>query len=487
MTAEPARRRAALSFIFVTVLLDMLALGLIVPVLPRLVVDFVQGDTARAAEVIGLFTTAWALMHFAFSPLLGLLSDRFGRRPVILLSNLGLGLDYIVMALAPTLGWLFVGRILSGITSASIPTATAYISDVTPAEKRARAFDMLGAAFGVGFVLGPALGGWLGIISPRLPFWVAGACSLSNALYGLLILPESLPPERRQKHLRGKNANPLGALTLLRSHPELLGLAAVNFLGYVAHEVYATVYVLYAGYRYQWNARTIGISLALVGVSTMLISTMVVGPVVARFGERRALLLGLLFGALGFAMLGSATVGWVFLAAIPINGLWGLAGPPSQSLMTQRVSPSEQGELQGAIGSVRSIAMLVGPGMFSLVFAAFISPERPFPLPGAPWYLAALILLVAAGVALAVAPKRGRPLVAALGLLALLPGSSPAAESPTFRIGNLRDNYLEAQKGKGFDRAVLSEMRLTDADGEDHPRGRELPDRRRFAGPRSTR
>lgn len=407
MTAESGPRRAALSFIFITVLLDMLALGLIVPVLPRLVVDFVRGDTARAAEAIGLFATVWALMQFVFSPLLGLLSDRFGRRPVILLSNLGLGLDYIVMALAPTLGWLFVGRVLSGITSASIPTATAYISDVTPAEKRASAFGLLGAAFGVGFVLGPALGGWLGVRNPRLPFWFAGAFSLLNALYGLLVLPESLPAERRQKELRFESANPVGALSLLRSHPQLLGLATVNFLGYVAHEVYATVFVLYATYRYGWNEQKIGLSLAIVGISSMAISAGVVGPVVARFGERRALLSGLLLGALGFVLFGGATVGWLFLAAIPVNGLWSLAGPSSQSMMTQRVSASEQGELQGALGSVRSIAMLVGPGLFSLVFAAFISPERPLPIPGAPWYLAALLLLAAAAVAVAVAPRGG--------------------------------------------------------------------------------
>ena len=406
MPPEPQARRAALSFIFITVLLDMLALGIIIPVLPKLVFDFVGGDTARAAEAIGLFTTAWALMQFIFSPLLGLLSDRFGRRPVILLSNLGLGLDYIVMALAPTLGWLFVGRVLSGITSASIPTATAYISDVTPPEKRAGAFGLLGAAFGVGFVLGPALGGFLGIRDPRLPFWVAGACSLLNALYGWLVLPESLPVERRQKELRWRSANPVGALSFLRSHPTLLGLGSVNFLGYVAHEVYATVFVLYATYRYGWNAQTIGLSLAVVGVSSMVISAGVVRPVVKRFGERQALLAGLLMGALGFALFGWATLGWIFMAAIPINGLWALAGPSSQSLMTQHVSPSEQGQLQGALGSVRSIAMLVGPGMFSLVFAAFIAPKRAVPMPGAPWYLASLLLLVAAGVAFAVAPKR---------------------------------------------------------------------------------
>src|SRR3989441_5960731 len=298
------KRRAALGFIFVTVLLDMLAFGIIAPVLPRLISDFLHGDMARASKYMGLFVTTWALMQFFFSPILGMLSDRYGRRPVVLLSNFGLGLDYIVMALSPTLGWLFLGRVLSGITSSSIATANAYISDVTPPEKRARAFGIFGAAFGVGFVLGPAMGGWLGAKNPRLPFWIAGAFSLLNALYGLLVLPESLPPERRQPRLRWKDANPIGALALLRSHPELLGLATVNFLGYVAHEVYATVFVLYATYRYGWGERTIGGSLALVGVSSMLVSAAIVGPVVARLGERGTLFAGLLLGALGFALFG---------------------------------------------------------------------------------------------------------------------------------------------------------------------------------------
>ena len=402
-------RVAALNFIFVTVLLDMLALGIIVPVLPRLVVDFLHGDAARAAEVIGLFATVWALMQLLFSPLLGLLSDRFGRRPVILLSNLGLGLDYVVMALAPTVRWLFVGRVLSGITSASITAATAYISDVTPVEKRARAFGLIGAAFGVGFVLGPAVGGWLGAKNPRLPFWFAAAFSLLNALYGLLVLPESLPRERRQPRLRWQDANPVGALALLRSHPELLGLATVNFLGYVAHEVYATVFVLYATYRYGWGGGSIGSALALVGVSSMLVSAAIVGPVVARRGECGTLFAGLLLGALGFAIFGAARQDWLFLVAIPINCLWGLAGPPSQSMMTQRVSPSEQGELQGALGSVRSIAMLVGPGIFAVTFAAFISPERAVKVPGAPWYLAGALLILAAVVARVVLPRSASP------------------------------------------------------------------------------
>lgn len=395
-----SKRHAALGFIFVTVLLDMLAFGIIVPILPKLISQFLNGDMARSSEYMGLFVTTWALMQFFFSPILGMLSDRYGRRPVVLLSNFGLGLDYVVMALAPTIGWLFLGRVLSGICSSSMPTATAYISDVTPPEKRAKAFGLFGAAFGVGFVLGPAIGGWLGAMSPRLPFWVAAAMSLLNAVYGLFILPESLAPEKRQKELRWKNANPVGALKLLRSHHELFGLAVVNFLAYLAHEIYATVWVLYAMYRYNWNEKAVGLSLAVVGIASMVTMAGLVGPTVKRFGERKALFAGLSFGALGFALFGWAPVGWIFLAAIPVNALWGLAGPPSQSMMTRRVSASEQGELQGALSSLRGLAMIFGPGIFSATFAACIAPGRWFP--AGPWYLAALILVVALALAVRV-------------------------------------------------------------------------------------
>jgi len=415
------KRRAALGFIFVTVLLDMLAFGIIAPVLPRLISDFLHGDMARASKYMGLFVTTWALMQFFFSPILGMLSDRYGRRPVILLSNFGLGLDYIVMALSPTIGWLFLGRVLSGITSSSIPTANAYISDVTPPEKRAHAFGIFGAAFGIGFVLGPAIGGWLGAVNPRLPFWVAGVFSLLNALYGLLVLPESLPVDRRQAQLNWKNANPVGALTLLRSHRELFGLAVVNFLAYLAHEVYATVFVLYTTFRYSWDEKTIGVALAVVGIASVFASAVLVGPFVKRFGERRSLFAGLLFGAVGFALFGWAPKGWIFMAAIPINCLWSLAGPPSQSLMTQRVSPSEQGELQGALGSLRGIAMVIGPGMFSGTFALFIAPGKS--LPGAPWYLAAFLLVASLVVAWVVAPKAD---ITANGELAEDGSASPA-------------------------------------------------------------
>jgi MFS transporter, DHA1 family, tetracycline resistance protein len=393
------KRRAAFGFIFVTVLLDMVSMGMIVPLLPKLISDFLNGNTARASEYIGLFTTTWALMQFIFAPVLGLLSDRFGRRPVILLSNFGLALDYFVMALAPSLRWLFLGRVLSGLTSASIPTATAYISDVTAPEKRSKAFGLLGAAFGAGFILGPAVGGWLGLHNPRLPFWVAGVGSLVNFCYGMFVLPESLPLERRQTKLQWKNANPLGALRLLRSHAELFGLATVNFLGYVVHEIYVTVYVLFVIYRFGWDSRMIGISLALVGVTSM-VSYSLVGPIVERLGERRTLLTGLACATLGFVLFG-----WpspiVFLAAIPVNALWSLAGSTSQSLMTRRVSVSEQGELQGALASLRGVAMLFGPGLFSLTFAYFIAPQHL--VPGAPWHLAAILMLVSLVVAWVVA------------------------------------------------------------------------------------
>ena len=397
----PTKRRAALGFIFVTVLLDMLAFGVAAPTLPKLISDFLGGNTARASEYLGFFITTFALVQFVFSPVLGLLSDRFGRRPVILLSNFGLAVDYIIMALAPSLNWLFLGRALAGLSASSIPTATAYISDVTEPEKRSKAFGLLGAAFGVGFVVGPAVGGWLGQHDPRLPFWVAAAASLLNACYGFFVLPESLAPERRQPRFQWRNANPLGSLKLLRRHTELLGLAAVNFLGYVAHEVYLTVWILYVMYRFAWDQRMVGVGLAVVGIFSIICSAVLVGPVVAKLGERRALLAGLFCAALGFAMYGWANSVAAFFIAIAINSLWSLAGPTSQSLMTQRVSSSEQGELQGAIASIRGIAMIIGPQIFAVTFAYFIAPERK--MPGAPWYLASSLLIVSFAIAWAVA------------------------------------------------------------------------------------
>ena len=394
---SPARG-AAVAFIFVTILLDTLALGVIIPLLPKLIESFVANDTASAARIFGLFGTVWALMQFFFSPLLGSLSDRFGRRPVVLASNFGLAGDYVLMALAPSLSWLFAGRVISGITSASISTAFAYIADVTPPDRRAAVFGKIGVAFGAGFILGPALGGVLGDISPRLPFWTAAGLSLANGLYGLFILPESLPKERRAP-FRWTSANPIGGLHLLRATRTLAGLSLANFVAQLAHVVLPSVFVLYATYRYGWSARTVGLALALVGVCAMIVQGIAIAPIVRRCGERWALMLGLAFGAAGFLIFGAAPTGPWFFVGIPVMALWGVSGAATQALLTQQVAPDQQGQLQGATSSVQSVSQLVGPFLFTLTFAYFIGASAPVKLPGAPFLLASLLLLLALAIA----------------------------------------------------------------------------------------
>src|SRR5216117_922986 len=387
-------RQAAITFIFVTVMLDMLALGLIAPVLPKLILDFLGGNMNSAAKWNGVFGTVFALMQFFFSPVLGVLSDKFGRRPVILLSNLGLGLDYIVMALSPTIGWLFLGRIISGITASSIPTAMAYIADVTPREKRAVAFGMIGAAFGIGFTLGPVVGGLVGNSDPRMAFWVASAFSLANWLYGFFFVPESLPHDQR-KEFTWRRANPVGSLVLLRSHPDLWKLATIQFLAYVSHEIFA-IWALYAIYRFAWDPWSIAKSLFVVGVCTAVISGGLTGRIVAWLGERRTLYVGQFFGALGMLIAGLARNGAMYVASIPVISMWNISFPAAQGIMTHHVSEREQGELQGAISSLRSIAFVIGPFLFSWTFKWSIDPSHGINLPGAGYFLAAALLFTAA-------------------------------------------------------------------------------------------
>jgi MFS transporter, DHA1 family, tetracycline resistance protein len=392
-TQTPARQmgRAAFSFIFITVTLDFLAFGIIAPVLPKLIIQFESGNIARAAAIVGYFGFGWGAMQFLFSPILGALSDRFGRRPVILLSCAGLGFDYILMALSPSLGWLFLGRLISGITSSNISSAFAYVTDVTPPEHRAKQFGLLSAAFGLGFIIGPAAGGLLGGIHLRLPFWVAAGLSLTNALYGFFILPESLPLERRAKsawHM----ANPLGSLTLLTSKPGLGVLAFVTTFNYLAQQSLPSVFVLYVDFRYGWSERMIGFALAVVGVSVSVVSAGIVGPFVKRFGERGGLIFGLLIGAVAFWGFALASHAWILFAAIPLLALWGISGPAVQSLMTQRVDPTSQGKLQGAINSIRGITTMFGPLLFTQVLATAISPTTGLHLPGAPYFLAGFFL-----------------------------------------------------------------------------------------------
>jgi len=388
----PNPGHAAFVFILVMVAFDFLAFGIIAPVLPDLIRSFQGGDFARASSIAGVFGLAWATMQFIFSPILGAWSDRFGRRPVILISCFGLSIDYVFMALAPSLRWLFVGRLISGITTSNVATAFAYVTDVTPPEQRAKPFGLISAAFGLGFVIGPAVGGYLGNTHLRFPFWAAAALSLANALYGYFVLPESLPPERRAKsawHM----ANPLGSLSLLRSHPELAGLSVVATLYYLAHNSLPSMWAYYTEYRYHWSRGDVGNSLAVVGVCASVVSGVLVGPFVKRFGERRSLLAGLFFGVLGFVGFALATSGWIILAVVPLIALWGIAAPAMQSLMARHVDPSSQGKLQGAINSLRAITGMAGPILFTQVFALAIAPRAPVHFPGAPYFLAAVLLL----------------------------------------------------------------------------------------------
>jgi len=401
----PPPRRAAAAFIFLTVSLDMIALGMIAPVLPRLIAGFLNGNTASAAQMLGIFATVFAATQFFFSPVLGSISDRFGRRPVVLLSNFGMGFDYMLMAWAPQLSWLFLGRVISGLTASSIPTAMAYMADVTPRERRAAAFGMLNAAFGMGFVLGPAVGGLLGNINPRLPFLVAGGLSLLNGLYGVFVLPESLARENRSA-FSWRRANPVGSAAMLARSPLLIGISAVLLLGYLAQQALMNVYVIYADYRFHWTDRTVGLSLATVGICAGIYGALLVKRFVGRFGERNAILAGLCFGAVGFTMFGLSKTGMLLWIGIPVMNLMSLVWPSAQSMMSHAASPSEQGQLQGAINSLRGISGLLGPGIFTWIFSESIRSAVLVRLPGMPFFAAAALLVCALVLAVAVTRVR---------------------------------------------------------------------------------
>ncbi|GAB2580560.1 TCR/Tet family MFS transporter [Dyella jejuensis] len=396
-SAQPTKPRstAAFAFIFVTVMLDMLAFGIIIPVLPHLIVSLIGGSIARAAVWSSAFGTVYMLMQFVFSPVQGTLSDRFGRRTVILISSFGLGIDFIVMAMTPALWLLFAGRIVSGICAASFSTANAYIADIVPKEKRAAAFGMMGAAFAIGFIVGPALGGFLGHLSIRLPFWVAAVLSLLNFCYGFFVLPESLPPERRTQRFDWRHANPFGALVLLRRYPQVFALAAVFFLINLAQFSLNSTYVLYTDYRFGWGPQIVGYTLGLVGLCSGLVQAVLVRRLMPKLGERKLIMIGLPICVVGYLFFGLSSAGWLFLLGIPFLCLGGLAGPPAQALMTQQVDPHEQGRLQGALTSLASLAGIFGPALFANLFALFISDHAPAHLPGIAFVLAALLLAAA--------------------------------------------------------------------------------------------
>ncbi len=391
---KEGRRKAAMAFILVTLFLDILGIGLIIPVLPALVREFVGGNSSDAGLYYGIIGASYALMQFLCAPVLGALSDRFGRRPILLVALFGLGVDYLIQGFAPSIGWLFVGRIFAGIMGASYTTANAYVADVSTPENRARNYGLMGVMFGVGFIFGPALGGVLGGIHLRLPFFVAAGLALVNWLYGFFILPESLPAEKRGSFSWGK-ANPWASIRNLGRYPLVAGLAVAFVFIALAQRGLENVWVLYTSYRYGWGETANGLTLALVGLTVAFVQGVLVRPFTARFGERRTVLIGLTVGILSFLGYGFASEGWMLLTVIVIGSIGGVAGPSIQSLVAGSVEPSEQGKVQGALTSLFSLTAIFAPLIFtSGLFSYFTSRAAPIELPGAPFFLGAVLFLL---------------------------------------------------------------------------------------------
>jgi DHA1 family tetracycline resistance protein-like MFS transporter len=394
------KRPAALAFIFVTILIDVIGLGIILPVMPTLIQQLTGEGVSRAAQYGGWLTFAYAAAQFAFAPVVGGLSDRFGRRPVLLASLLGLGCDYIFLALAPSLTWLFVGRIVAGVTGASFTTATAYIADVSPPEKRAQNFGLVGAAFGLGFIIGPVLGGLFAHFGPRVPFMAAAVLSLCNFLYGFFVVPESLPMAQRRP-FEWARANAVASLVRLGQYPKILGLVVALVLLYLAGSATQSVWTFYTILKFKWDEDMIGWSLGVIGLGALIVQGGLVRVLIPKLGTARATLLGMVFYILGFVLFAFAAQGWMMFAFTGVFALGGLAGPALQGSISGQVPPNEQGELQGALTSLISATGVVGPLLMTNLFAWFTRPQAPLYFPGMPFLVGAaltlLALLVAAG------------------------------------------------------------------------------------------
>lgn len=395
--------RKALLFIFVTAFLDSTGLGIIIPVTPELIMELTDTSLGSAATLGGGLLFIYALMQFFFAPIMGNLSDRFGRRPVLLLSLFTFGADYVLMGLATTFYWLVAGRLLSGISGASFTTANAYIADVSPPEERAQNFGVIGAAFGFGFILGPVIGGLLGAYGARVPFFAAAGLAMLNMLYGYFVLPESLPPERRRPFELSR-ANPLGALVQMRRFPIVIGLGAVLFLYQIAHDANPSVWTYYTMLKFDWSERDVGYSLGCVGLGIAFVQGYLIRVVIPRIGAKRSVHLGLLATAVGFAGFGSATEGWMMLCFIVPYAMGGLAIPALRGLMSNQVPDNAQGELQGALTSIVSLTAIIAPLIMTQLFGFFTSEAAPVYLPGAPFMLAAGLVVASVLLFLKVTP-----------------------------------------------------------------------------------
>ena len=388
-------KQAAIGFIFITLLLDVIGIGIIAPVMPKLITELIHGSTSQASSYGGWLFFAYSIMQFLASPILGNLSDQYGRRPVLLFSLFGFGIDYLFLAFAPSIGWLFVGRIIAGITGASFTTASAYIADISTPEKKAQNFGMIGAAFGLGFIIGPVLGGLLGGFGSRIPFLVSAGLSLANWIYGYFILPESLSLEHRRK-FEWKRANPIGSLKFIKSHPTLLPLVFSYFFIYVSGNAVHSTWSFYGMEKFNWTSREIGISLGVVGIMVSLVQGVLIRKTSKSLGHEKSAYLGLILYVAGMLLFGLANQGWMMYAITILYCLGGSSGPSLQTIISNHVQANEQGALQGALTSVVSISSIIGPPVMTNLFAFCTRNKQNFYLPGAPFFLGALLMLVSA-------------------------------------------------------------------------------------------
>ena len=389
------KNQAALGFIFITMLIDVIGWGIIIPVIPGLIEELIQGDISEAAKVGGWITFAYAITQFIFAPLIGNLSDQFGRRPIILISLLGFTLDYILLALAPSITWMFIGRIIAGITGASITTASAYIADISTIENRTKNFGMIGAAFGLGFIIGPVIGGLLGQYGARVPFYAAAALCFLNFLYGYFILPESLPKEKRSV-LNLKKANPIGSFLHLKKYPKLIGLASSMFLLYVASHAIQSNWSFFTMYKFNWDEKMVGISLGVIGLFVALVQGVLIRWVNPWLGNEKSIYAGFFLYSLGMLLFTFANQSWMmFIFLIPYC-LGGIAGPALQAVISIQVPETEQGKIQGTLTSLMSASAIVGPPLMTGIFYYFTKEQTPFEFAGAPFLLASILMTISA-------------------------------------------------------------------------------------------